>query len=259
MVEYVREYHCQQELADKVPFLVGALFKTAEKYMNGAILAFKRLVDAEEDRELAALEAHSYLSCVNVIFLCFDSIERLDKTDDNENDENMKAFWEQYEKREDVDNPLTPFKQARDFVTHINERIEYAPDIGSNIGKKALLVSSYVNGALIYYPRRRVKGKELQKSDKNELVRIGGHYYIFEEKSIPINETEFDKVKEVYSSVFNILNSRKKNSKYRDEGPNGFKILYNVAFEGCVGSSDDFFGPGLHSDHTFKDCVFHNW
>lgn len=233
MAEYAVEYNNWRELADKVNLRTWALFQTAEKYLNGAIFQLKRFEEAKakhpDFQGLLSLEAHSYLVYIDLVGRCFDSIYKLNNTD-----KELGEFWENYKDKTDPANLFTPLREARNFVSHINEKVKDAVSIGTSIGEAATFVTDFENGALIYYVPE--KGR-------------------FSKKSTPINKAELKKVRMVYETILSILQQRKQDPKYRKEDPDGYAILCDSVITSCVGPLDRFIG-GLVSNSVFQGVLF---
>jgi hypothetical protein len=235
MIEYESEYDNSVELIEKVPLETFMLFITAENYLNGAILQFKRInyvkEKSQEDlryQELATLEVHSYLSYINLIYRCFESILRIHNKKDENHDKPLVKFWGKQVKI------LTPFRQARDFVEHINERIEHAEEIATDVKANAIYLTCFKDDALIYYPRK------LAKDDR------------YKEASIPIDSTELDKIIEVYIEILSILKSRRLNPQYREENSK-YTFMRNCVMDKCVGPMHAL-APGSRNSR-FEGCI----
>lgn len=257
MVEYTVKYDNWRELADKVDLPTWGLFQTAEKYLNGAIIQLKRFEAAKakhaEVPAFLSLEAHSYLVYVDLVGRFFESICKRNSTD-----KNLMDFWKDFADKKDPNNLLTPLREARNFVSHVDETVEYAVEIGSSVGEAATFVMVFENGALIYYPRHKVKAKDAVATDVKiwDTARKRREYYRYgEKKMIPINETELNKVKKVYKKIFAILNERKQDPKYRKEDPDGYAIFSDSVITFCAGPIDRFFG-GLVSGAVFQGVLF---
>lgn len=235
MVDYTAEYANWSGLKDKVTIQTWALFYTAEKYMNGAIFQLKRFNDTKkrhaELQSLLSLEAHSYLSYVVVIDKCFESIYKLNQTN-----EDLTKFWKEYENKRDPTNLFTPLRNARNFIEHINHRIEEAAVISSDVDSRAVYLTSFRDDALVYYWQDKTEKK-------------------YRKASIPINDAELDKVRDVYERVFGILDSGEPSDKYQRDDPEGYAILCDSSISHCTGSPDNFIG-GVISNAIFQGVHF---
>jgi hypothetical protein len=256
MAEYVVEFNNWRELADKVNLRTWALFQTAEKYLNGAIFQLKRFEEAKAKQPglqgLLSLEAHSYLVYIDLVGRCFDSICNVNNTD-----RKLTDFWHGYEDKKDPANLFSPLREARNFVSHINEIVEYAVDIGSSVSEAATFVTVFENGALIYYQRNEIKAKDKRATDVKiwDKAQNRHRYFRFSKKSLPANETEFNKVRTIYKTILSILKQRKKDPKYRKEDPDGYAILCDSVITFCLGPIDRFIG-GLVSNSVFQGVLF---
>jgi hypothetical protein len=267
MAEYVIEYDNGADLTDKVPLETFSLFTTAEQYLNGAIFQFKRINEAKEkaekdpkSQELLTLEVHSYLSYINLAYRCFESIKKLNKNDRTITGKSLVKFWSMRGKKKDPKSIFTPFKNARDFVEHINERILDAKDIAECVGAGALYLTCFKDGALIYYPKKEIDEKNklpeikyVVKLDRKKLK----HYYYYKEDSIPINEVELDKVREVYTKIYEILKSGEPNLQYQEKNKNFITLMRNCVMTNCIGPMEAFVA-GAVSNCTFKGCIAFN-
>jgi len=263
MTHYFSQFNKGQELIDKLPLESFILFITAENYLNGAFFQFGRITEAQEFikkdpryAELATLEVHSYLSYINLTYRCFEAIVRIhNKNDENYNKDLMK-FWRRNRLMKDPRSVLNPFRQARDFVEHIDERITDSKNITAYIRSGAIYLTCFSNGCLLYYPRKIVEEQDrlpgvkyVEKTNK----RTGKvTYYHYEEDSIPINETELNKVTLIYSGIFDALKGHKANSQYQQENSR-FTYMHNCVMNNCIGPMHAL-APGSRNS-TFEGCI----
>lgn len=255
-MEYIREYDNWHELEDKVSLQTWALFQTAEKYLNGAIFQLKRIDEAKKKHtnlQGLSLEAHSYLVYIDLVGRCFDSIYAL-----NNNDKRLENFWENYKDPRDPANLFSPLREARNFVSHINEKVEHAVSIGSFVGEAATFVTVFEKDALVYYAQEEVKKKKDRMPNDVKIydrIQKRDRFWRFSKKSIPVNETELKKVRTVYEKIFDILNRRKQDPKYRKDDPEGYAIICDGLLIDYVGPIDRFIG-GLVSNLVVQGVLF---
>jgi hypothetical protein len=255
-MEYITEYDNARELEDKVSLQTWALFVTAEKYLNGATFQLKRINEAKKKHtslEGLSLETHSYLVYIDLVGRCFDSIYSL-----NDKDKELKNFWENYKDPRDSANLFTPLREARNYVSHINENVEHAVSIGSFVGEVATFVTVFDKDALIYYAREEVKKKKDRRPDDVKIfdkIQKRYRFWRFSKKSIPITEAEFKKVRTVYEEIFDILNRRNKDHKYGKDDPEGYAIICDGLLIDYVGPIDRFIG-GLVSSLVVQGVLF---
>jgi hypothetical protein len=200
-----------------------------------------------------SLEAHSYLVYIDLVGRCFNSIHSL-----NDKDKVLENFWKNYQDPRDPANLFTPLREARNYVSHINEKVEHAVSIGSFVGEAATFMTVFEKDALIYYAQEEVKKKKDRRPNDVKIydrIQKRDRFWRFSKKSIAINEAELKKVRTVYEKIFDILNRRKQDRKYRAGDPEGYAIICDGLLTDYVGRIDHFIG-GLVSNLVVQGVLF---
>ncbi|MGA2885021.1 MAG: hypothetical protein ABSE80_07700 [Halobacteriota archaeon] len=226
MTEYVIEYNNWPELRNKVSRPTLVLFMTAEKYVNGAIFQLKRVKEALM-AEQAFLETHTYLTYVNIILRCFETIQKF-----NVNDREIERFLSQL-KNPNYRNNLILLRDARDFIEHADGRMLAITLYGHPSQTLTIPLTIFIDENLVYYSREVVldaNGKEIKDAS-------GQQVYQYYSKSVPITEQELDKVKKAHERIFGILNSREEDpDKYLSECPALNNFVSDTFIKSCSGS-----------------------